>query len=1421
MNKLVNEQSRLTRGTQEYVEAGKKIRILDGILQQHRQQLHGVSKSWSFEGMAHSMNKYFLAVSTFVAGFGSLLYSGKKAITMFAEFDDKVSDVQKTTNLSKDSVYAMNEQLKKLDTRTAQEELLDLGRIAGKLNIKNQQEVEGFIKASDKVVVALKEDLGGDAEEAVRQIGKLVSVFGVREEFGIEESITKVGSAINELGMSSTANEGYIVEFTKRVAGVAPTAKISIQDVMGLAATLDHLGQTSEVSSTAYSQVITGMFKDTPAYAKAARMSVKDFSELLNKDANQAFIKLLEGLNNNDAGLQALISSMGDLDMEGKRAISVIGVLANNVGILKEQQSISNREFQRGTSLQQEFNVKNNNAQAELEKRRKVLNNLAIDLGQKLMPVLTASTSGFSYFVKAVSVLTDFTIKHWKAILVTTSALAAYTIAAKIAAMWQARQTKETIASTVALHAKSIALGIAKGATLLLSAAKALLTGNIMRASAAMRLFNMTLKANPIGLVLSLVILLGGALYSFITRTKEATSATNKLAEETSRLQKEKVEQISQEKNALNSLVSQITQLNEKSALRKKLIQELQQAYPDFIGNIDAEKISNKQLAEQLAIVNKAYGEKAKLAALSATSEAVQKKMTENEIRMLEIEEERKKKLEEKEKRKSKPSMTIANQYGQTTQVYQGVDDLDKEMKELDKEYEQLALENKLREAQLLKLDQKTSIQRENIYSNTVEWWQRKVAEYKTGIEAFKQEIDKANALGEKNMSQHFTSKLSEYEVELKIYEAKLKEAQEKAAADAKALADENAPTPPTPPDKGKWTLNNDINFLRESLKLKKAFAKGEIKSREEFDRQFLKLEINTLTSRINLRKESGQDILDLQNELANKHMEKQSNFLKQEQELDNVINDAKPKIEKEIASYNQQLLELGLYGLKKKNMTKKQLAAFEALESSHQMRMNKLDAEAMTDELENKQRKFNLELSELKLKNAEELSAITTLEAAKEKLSSSMDLQELNKIRTLAQAKKLLKKQNALQEQELQKKYLEDLLKTLQQTIDSGQFGELNLSDTILSEEEKEVILKRLAEAREALAGLMNPNNGNAEDNEELLLGNTDILGFSVEDWETFYSNLENGKNGIQELALAVQALGQVWSSYYDYVNAAEQKKLQQYETGINKQKESLQQSLDHNLISQEAYDKKVEILDKDLDKKKAELEYRAAVRARNIAVMEAIVNTALAVTSALTVKPPLGIALAAIVGAMGALQVGAILSTPLPEVPGKEEGGYLDVTRQQDGKKFRAKKDPAKRGWVSTPTVITGESGLEYVMPDDATKNPTIKPILDILEMARMDGSLATLNLPAILQSNLSYSGRQSGGYVSNVTVPSGQAPTAVTHQDPALLELLKANTAIMQQLASKLENPIKAEVALYGRRGIYEKMEEGEKLNNNVNL
>ena len=356
----------------------------------------------SLKKLADGFNKYLAIVTAGIATFAGAIMAGRRAIQTYAEFDDKVADVMKTTNLTKEQVYAMNEEFKKIDTRTAQDELLDLAWVAGKLGITGQEDIMGFVRAADKINVALKKDLGGSTEEALRQIGKLVDVFKLKELYGIEDAMLKVGSAINELGMASTANEAYLVEFSKRAAGIAPLANVSIPNILGLAATLDQLGQTSETSSTVYTMVMSKMVSKTESFARIAGSSVEDFSNLIRTDANEAFLQLLEGLNGNADGMEMLVQNLGDISLEGRRSTGVLGALANNTEMLREQQTLANEAFVDGSSVITEFNIKNENAQAILEKKRKILRNLTIELGEKLMPILTVSTSAFSYFVRTL-----------------------------------------------------------------------------------------------------------------------------------------------------------------------------------------------------------------------------------------------------------------------------------------------------------------------------------------------------------------------------------------------------------------------------------------------------------------------------------------------------------------------------------------------------------------------------------------------------------------------------------------------------------------------------------------------------------------------------------------------------------------------------------------------------------------------------------------------------------------------------------------------------------------------------------------------------------------------------------------------------------------------------------------------------------
>lgn len=363
---------------------------------------------FSIGKLADGFNKYFAMATAAAAAITGIVFSVKNLIQGSAELSDKFADVRKTTGLTATGVRELNKDLKAIDTRSSRSELLSLARIAGKLGVTGKEDILGFVRAADQINVALAEDLGGDAEEAIRQVGKLVDVFKIKDQVGLENGLLKVGSAINALGAASTANEAYLIEFSKRMGGVATQANISVQDILGLGATLDQLGQTTEVSSTSLSKVMVDMFKDSAEYAKIAGMSVEDFTQLLNTNANEAFIKLLDGLNGNNDGLAVMAKRLDDLGVDGSRSIGVLATLSKNTAILRGQQKLSNDEFAKGTSLTDEFNVKNDTLAGTLAKIQKKLAGMFIN--SKFLEGINNLVTGFAKLIGATKEYQDIKI---------------------------------------------------------------------------------------------------------------------------------------------------------------------------------------------------------------------------------------------------------------------------------------------------------------------------------------------------------------------------------------------------------------------------------------------------------------------------------------------------------------------------------------------------------------------------------------------------------------------------------------------------------------------------------------------------------------------------------------------------------------------------------------------------------------------------------------------------------------------------------------------------------------------------------------------------------------------------------------------------------------------------------------------------
>ncbi|MFO7825434.1 MAG: hypothetical protein R6V72_15965, partial [Cyclobacterium sp.] len=228
----------------------------------------------------------------------------------------------------------------------------------------------------------------------------------------------------------------------------------------------------------------------------------------------------------------------------------------------------------------------------------------------------------------------------------------------------------------------------------------------------------------------------------------------------------------------------------------------------------------------------------------------------------------------------------------------------------------------------------------------------------------------------------------------------------------------------------------------------------------------------------------------------------------------------------------------------------------------------------------------------------------------------------------------------------------------------------------------------------------------------------------------------------------------------------------------------------------------------------KRAVYERNRAKRERNVALMSAIVNTAAGIAKSLP-----NLALAAIAGLMGGLQIATIKKEPLPEIPGAEKGGYADVVRSQDKRMFRSRGFAAP-GYVDKPKVLVAESGREFVASNDAYENPTIRPVLDAIDTAQRNGTISSINLEKVMARRMemfTMPGRQKGGYTSDQGSTSAPRPVP----DNETKDLIRQNNQLMSDLRSEIQKGIRAEVSLLGRRGFYEAEKDYKKIEQNINL
>lgn len=600
---LTAQLNQLERGSAAWNEHVKKIRLV-------RAELNTVKSTFSEQEswitrINRRLNDWGVTIAAAVASLTGLMFSAKKAVQAFADMDSEMANTRKFTGMTIEQVEALNEEFKSMDTRSSREQLNQMAQDAGRLGKNTKESVMEYVRAADIIGVAMDE-LG---EDAPRVVAQLAAIFNIEQELGTERSMLAVGSAINTLSQNSAAAAPNLVDFASRLGPIAYQTDMLIHEMLAFGAVLDSNRVSVEKSATAIQSVLSKMLADPTDFAKKAGLAVDEFTAAIQRSSTDALLMFVEHLSRLDKLDIAAI--LANLKVQDSGVIQTFNTLAGKVGDLNNQLEVSATAFAEATSATEEFNVQNNTVQAGLDKAKKKFNELAVQLGEKLMPVMSYAISGSSAVLRLLKLTVDFLYKYKSEVLLTVAAVTAYWAATKSVVAIEKIHNALILAKTKSLKALS-------GVYLLVESASARLSGNITRANAAWSLFTKLLKSNAVGLAITAVTALTAVIIHLKNKTDALSEAQKRLNEYSSQFQSE----LTKEQNNIDKLFGSLDAAKKGTENYENAKKEIISQYGEYLEGLGVEIESLSNVAGAYRAITVAAKESARARALASARQS-------------------------------------------------------------------------------------------------------------------------------------------------------------------------------------------------------------------------------------------------------------------------------------------------------------------------------------------------------------------------------------------------------------------------------------------------------------------------------------------------------------------------------------------------------------------------------------------------------------------------------------------------------------------------------------------------------------------------------------------------------------------------------------------------------------------------------
>jgi TP901 family phage tail tape measure protein len=394
---------------------------------------------------------------------GSLVLGLGMAAKAAIDWESAWAGVTKTVDGSEAQMAELEDGLRNLATSlpATHAEIAAVAEAAGQLGV-----AAGDVEAFTRVMIDLGETTNLTSDEAATSIAQMMNIMKTAPD-----DVERLASTLVLLGNNGASTEREILDMSLRLAGAGELIGATEGEVLALANAMASLGIESQLGGGAMSRTIMEMYdavqtgsESLEVFAATAGMSADEFAEAFRTSPVDAINEFVQGMGRIQAEGGNLVTVLADVGLSGTQDAQVLLRLAGAGDLLTESLVMQETAWQENTALSEEAAKRYETTAAQMQVLRNQISDLAITVGDKLLPAIGGVVDLVGNLVTGFSTLPG--PLQTAGTLMATFGAATFgvvgvvgTMAPKVIAAMDALRAMGTAGQFAARHMRSVATG--------------------------------------------------------------------------------------------------------------------------------------------------------------------------------------------------------------------------------------------------------------------------------------------------------------------------------------------------------------------------------------------------------------------------------------------------------------------------------------------------------------------------------------------------------------------------------------------------------------------------------------------------------------------------------------------------------------------------------------------------------------------------------------------------------------------------------------------------------------------------------------------------------------------------------------------------------------------------------------------------